>query len=95
MKKKALQPITNSEVIGLGFQPETTRNAVSISLPGFTDDDSGTKKLMISLSDAGVATCWIEIRQGAIVMEIDLNGINTLKDIETQLRLIFGKGGAA
>ena len=93
--KKALQPITHNELSALGFQPETTRNAASIYLPGFTDDDSGTKKLMVSLSNAGVATCWIEIRQGAICMEIDLNGINTLKEIETQLRLIFGKGGAA
>ena len=92
--KKALQPITNSELIALGFQPETTRNAVSICLPGFTDDDSGTKKLMVSLSDAGVATCWIEIRQGAIFMEINLDGTLSIKDIQTQLRLIFGKGGA-
>ena len=94
--KKALQPITDAEMTALGFNFDSVQSAFSVVIPGFSDNDTDSKKFFVRLSALGVvASAWIEVRQGGFFLEINLDGILVLKDIETQLRLIFGKGGAA
>ena len=93
--KKALQPITDAEMTALGFNFDSIQDAFYVSLTGFSSNDTDSKKFFVRRSSVGVvASAWIEVRQGGFFLEINLDGILVLKDIETQLRLIFGKGGA-
>lgn len=93
MKGKTLQPIAPADLIALGFKFDVDQVAYSVELHGY-DSVSGTKKFFVRLSDLGaVASSWIEIRQGGFLAEINLDGISAAKDIETQLRFFFGKGG--